>query len=164
LTAQHNQGVIRIIRLVLHTDFAESGSVMPAQVGIQGKQALASGSSAWIPAFAGTTWPRFLSYLYYGGLPVIGALLLTFSLSWLIPSSALAQGCAMCQTVLPQASEPIARGMFWCVLILLTAPFAVCATIGGWLIYQYRRASRSQSFTASVTPLRTALSNGQETV
>lgn len=68
----------------------------------------------------------------------------------------------MCQTVLPQASEPIARGMFWCVLILLTAPFAICSTIGGWLFYQYRCASRGQSFTASVTPSRTALSNGQE--
>lgn len=69
----------------------------------------------------------------------------------------------MCQTVLPQASEPMARGMFWCVLILLIAPFAVCATIGGWLVYQYRRASRGQGFTASGTPLHTALSNGQET-
>jgi hypothetical protein len=55
-------------------------------------------------------------------------------------ANALAQGCAMCQTVLPQANEPIARGMAWCVLLLLTAPFAVCATIGGWLLYQYRRA------------------------
>lgn len=73
----------------------------------------------------------------------------------LIPPSAIGQGCAMCRTVLPQASEPIARGMFWCVLILLTAPFAVCATIGGWLFYQYRRAFRGQRLTASVTPLRT---------
>jgi hypothetical protein len=56
---------------------------------------------------------------------------------------AVAQGCAMCQTVLPHASEPIARGMFWCVLLLLTAPFAVSISIGGWLFYQYRRRQRS---------------------
>ncbi len=50
----------------------------------------------------------------------------------------------MCQTVLPHADEPIARGMFWCVLLLLTAPFVVCAAIGGWLLYQYRRTALSQ--------------------
>lgn len=53
----------------------------------------------------------------------------------------LAQGCAMCQTVMPHADEPIARGMFWCVLLLLTAPFAISAAIGGWLWYHYRRAA-----------------------
>jgi hypothetical protein len=68
----------------------------------------------------------------------------------------------MCQTVLPQAGEPIARGMFWCVMILLTAPFALCATIGGWLVYQYRRAARSQRFTAAIITLRAANTQGQE--
>ena len=94
---------------------------------------------------------------------VILIVLFIAALQGLLSSPAFAQGCAMCQTVLPQASEPIARGMFWCILILLTAPFAVCATISGWLFYHYRRASRSQSFPALVTPLRTAISNRQET-
>src|SRR5262245_27556085 len=57
---------------------------------------------------------------------------------------ALAQGCAMCQTVMPHADEPIARGMFWCVLLLLTAPFAISAVIGGWLWYHYRGAALRQ--------------------
>ncbi|MBI3246478.1 MAG: hypothetical protein HYZ50_08225 [Deltaproteobacteria bacterium] len=57
-------------------------------------------------------------------------------------SSIFAQGCAMCRTVMPQANEPIARGMFWSVLFLMTAPFAVSAIIGGWLFQQYRRARR----------------------
>jgi hypothetical protein len=104
-----------------------------------------------------------LKHIYLKIPPVISFTVFAFAMQGLIPPAAIAQGCAMCQTVLPQASEPIARGMFWCVLILLTAPFAVCATIGGWLLYQYRRASRGQSFTASVSPLRTTLSTGQET-
>jgi hypothetical protein len=57
---------------------------------------------------------------------------------------AFSQGCAMCQTVMPHADEPIARGMLWCVLLLLTAPFAVSATIGGWLWYHYRSAALGQ--------------------
>lgn len=93
----------------------------------------------------------------------IGLAAFTLATQGLLPLSAFAQGCAMCQTVMPQASEPIARGMFWCVLLLLTAPFAVCATIGGWVFYQYRRASRSQSFTASVTLLHPTLANKRET-
>ena len=71
-------------------------------------------------------------------IAIIGFVVLVFSLRGLTVEPAFAQGCAMCQTVLPQADEPIARGMFWCVMILLTAPFAVCATIGGWLVYHYR--------------------------
>ena len=64
-------------------------------------------------------------------------------LAWWTPL-ALAQGCAMCQTVMPHADEPIARGMFWCVLLLLAAPFAISAIIGGWLWYHYRGAALRQ--------------------
>ncbi len=48
----------------------------------------------------------------------------------------------MCRTVMPQAHEPIARGMFWSVLFLMMAPFAVSAVIGGWLWQQYRSLQR----------------------
>lgn len=51
----------------------------------------------------------------------------------------------MCRTVMPQANEPIARGMFWSVLFLMTAPFAVSAIIGGWLLQQYRGCQRHGS-------------------
>lgn len=70
----------------------------------------------------------------------------------------------MCQTVLPQADEPIARGMFWFVLILLTAPFTVCATIGGWLVYQYRRTIPNQNLAASVATPRTENLQAQKEV
>jgi hypothetical protein len=73
----------------------------------------------------------------------------------------------MCQTVMPHADEPIARGMLWCVLLLLTAPFAVCTVIGGWLFYQYRyaarsRATQSQQVKASIIPLHAGVSTQKE--
>lgn len=68
-----------------------------------------------------------------------------------LPSFAYA--CAMCQAVLPQANDPLARGMFWSVLFLLTAPFAVGATIGGWLFWQYRRAAHGRRRSAAIMPV-----------
>jgi len=91
---------------------------------------------------------------------IIRLILCIILLLWLIPPFAAAQGCAMCQTVMPQAGEPIARGMFWCVLLLLTAPFAVCAIVGGWLAYQYRRARRSQNVSTPAITLHPANSQG----
>src|SRR2546425_13177755 len=38
-----------------HFEFEGFRTVMPAQAGIQGEQAAASGYAAWIPAFAGMT-------------------------------------------------------------------------------------------------------------
>ena len=54
--------------------------------------------------------------------------------------SELAYACAMCQTVLPRGDDPLARGLFWSVLILLTAPFVVTGAIGGWIYYHYRKS------------------------
>ena len=53
--------------------------------------------------------------------------------------SELAYACAMCQTVLPRGDDPLAQGLFWSVLILLTAPFVVTGAIGGWVYYHYRK-------------------------
>jgi hypothetical protein len=60
----------------------------------------------------------------------------------------LAQACAMCQTVMPRGGDPLARGLFLSMLILLAAPFVVSAAIGGWLYY----CQRTARFTARVTP------------
>jgi hypothetical protein len=49
--------------------------------------------------------------------------------------------------------------MFWCVLLLLTAPFAVSAAIGGWLFYQYwrhQRSVRDQAVASEALPLPSA--------
>jgi hypothetical protein len=57
--------------------------------------------------------------------------------------SELASACAMCQTVLPRGDDPLARGLFWSMLILLTAPFVVTGAIGGWVYYHYRKSPSS---------------------
>src|SRR5215510_1916643 len=84
------------------------------------------------------------------------AFIVVYALAMLFPSSALAQGCAMCQSVMPHGSEPMARGMFWSVLFLMTAPFVVGVSIGGWLFYQHWHARRAQPTTAPVLPLHLA--------
>ena len=84
------------------------------------------------------------------------ACLVLSALALLFPSHVLAQGCAMCQTVMPHGSEPMARGMFWSVLFLMTAPFVVGVSIGGWLFYQHWHARRAQRTTAPVLPLHLA--------
>jgi hypothetical protein len=78
------------------------------------------------------------------------------ALAMMVPAHTLAQGCAMCQTVMPHGNEPMARGMFWSVLFLVTAPFAVGVSIGGWLFYQHWQARRAQRTAASVLPLHLA--------
>ena len=78
------------------------------------------------------------------------------SLTLMLSAQVLAQGCAMCQTVMPHANEPMARGMYWSVLFLMSAPFTVAASIGGWLFYQYWSARRAQRTAAPVLPLHLA--------
>jgi heme/copper-type cytochrome/quinol oxidase subunit 2 len=95
-------------------------------------------------------------------MSIVVLLLLALGAISVFVAPAAAQGCAMCQTVLPHAAEPIARGMFWCVLLLLAAPFAVSASIGGWLFYQYWRhqqSAREQSLTTEVISLHPAKQN-----
>jgi hypothetical protein len=87
----------------------------------------------------------------------LATLLLVLSIVALqFPFEVLAQGCAMCQTVMPRGDEPMARGMFWSVFLLMTAPFVVGASIGGWVFYQYRNARRAQRTAATVLPLHLA--------
>jgi len=73
--------------------------------------------------------------------------------SVLSSSESFAQGCAMCQTVMPRGDEPMARGMLWSVTLLMVAPFAVGGAIGGWLYYCHRTTRRTpQTVTAVVLP------------
>ena len=58
-------------------------------------------------------------------------------------SENIAQACAMCQTVMPRGNDPMARGLFWGVLILLVAPFLVAGLIGAWLYYHSRIVRRT---------------------
>ncbi len=74
----------------------------------------------------------------------LGILLILFG-EHLAFTGSFAQGCAMCQTVMPGGSDPMAQGLFWGVLILLVAPFLVVGIIGGWLYYHSRSARRLSS-------------------
>ena len=48
----------------------------------------------------------------------------------------------MCRSVVQSPDDPLARGINLSVALLVSAPFAVAGSIGGWLAYTYRRARR----------------------
>lgn len=48
-----------------------------------------------------------------------------------------AQGCAVCLGA--SANDPFARGLNWSILFLAAMPFTIVGSIGGWLLYKYRR-------------------------
>lgn len=56
---------------------------------------------------------------------------------------AAAQGCAMCGTAVSSSKDPLAKGMFVSILIMLAVPNLLLASIGGWLYYTHRRAALS---------------------
>ena len=69
--------------------------------------------------------------------------LLSLALTGLLPARALAQGCAMCKTALSGSEDPLAVGLFWSVMLMMGMPFVLLASVGGWIFYTYRNASRS---------------------
>jgi hypothetical protein len=59
---------------------------------------------------------------------------------WLsLPALALAQGCAMCGTVGQGSQDPLVRGMYYSILLMVSMPFAVVAVVGGWFVYRTRQ-------------------------
>ncbi len=48
----------------------------------------------------------------------------------------------MCRSVVQSPDDPLARGINLSVALLVSAPFAVAGSIGGWLAYTYGRARR----------------------
>lgn len=49
----------------------------------------------------------------------------------------VAQACAVCLG--SSADDPFARGLNWSILFLAAMPFTIVGSIGGWLLYKYRR-------------------------
>lgn len=80
---------------------------------------------------------------------IVGIFLVTASV-FIVVWTEVAQACAMCQAVMPRGDDPLARGLFLSMLILLIAPFVVSAAIGGWLYYCHR-AARSAARVTSET-------------
>jgi hypothetical protein len=54
-------------------------------------------------------------------------------------SGAWAQACAMCKTALANADEATVRAFNWSILLLLSAPYLLAGSVGGWLFYAYWR-------------------------
>jgi hypothetical protein len=67
---------------------------------------------------------------------IVGVGLLT------LPSDLLAQGCAMCKTAVGGPEDPLARGLNVSILFLLSMPFLLTGSVGGWFFYMYRRSRR----------------------
>jgi hypothetical protein len=58
-----------------------------------------------------------------------------------VPTELLAQGCAMCKTI-GGAEDPLARGLNVSILFLVSMPFFLLGSVGGWFYYLYRRSRR----------------------
>lgn len=69
------------------------------------------------------------------------AALLAAAAAWAASPEALAQGCAMCRTAVEGAEDPLARALSWSTLFLLAMPFAVVASVGGWIFFSLRSAA-----------------------
>ena len=78
---------------------------------------------------------RFSRLLLIAGVAAVALLLAA--------PEAAAQGCAMCGTAVSSSKDPLAKGMFVSILIMLAVPNLLLASIGGWLYYMYRRAALS---------------------
>jgi hypothetical protein len=67
------------------------------------------------------------------------ALLLMLAASALAAPEALAQGCSMCRTAVGDAADPLAKALSWSSLFMVSMPFAIFASIAGWLAVSIRR-------------------------
>ena len=70
------------------------------------------------------------------------------------PQEALAQGCAMCQTLLSGANEQVTQGMLRSAFFLMTMPFVVFGSIGGWIFYRYWKMNRSHQAQGTLSSLQ----------
>ena len=75
----------------------------------------------------------------------MGWRLATAVAGWLLATApdAMAQGCSMCRTALGSADDPLARGFYWSILWLMSAPYLLFGLIGGWLVYRHVAAGRA---------------------
>lgn len=56
-----------------------------------------------------------------------------------LPVHSFAQGCVMCGTAAGDGSDPLARSLSTSVLFMMSMPFVVAFSVGGWLVYQHRQ-------------------------
>jgi len=68
----------------------------------------------------------------------------------LAPAGALAQ-CAMCGTALQGENDPIARGLFWSVLFLISLPYTIVGGVFIAFVVLSRRAAKRSARRAEVS-------------
>ncbi len=59
-----------------------------------------------------------------------------------LPSTALAQGCAMCKTALDGPVDPLTEAFNVSSLFLMATPYTVVGTVGAWIYIASRRRQR----------------------
>jgi ABC-type nickel/cobalt efflux system permease component RcnA len=79
------------------------------------------------------------------------AILLGARASW-------AQGCAMCATGLGGVNDPLSRGMNISILFLMSMPFLLTASVGGWLWYSFWRSKQRRPSLRVLRPEREEMS------
>lgn len=60
----------------------------------------------------------------------------------------------MCQTLLSGANEQVTQGMLRSAFFMMTMPFVVFGSIGGWIFYRYWKANRSHRAQGTLPSLR----------
>ena len=71
-------------------------------------------------------------------IPRGAAALTALAAGWLLSPGAMAQGCAMCRTAVEGQDDALSRALSASTLFLLAMPFAVVASVGGWLFFSLR--------------------------
>lgn len=57
----------------------------------------------------------------------------------LLPGEVVAQGCAMCRTVVGGPDDPLTQAFNTSILFLMSMPFVLAASVGTWLVYMHWR-------------------------
>lgn len=71
------------------------------------------------------------------GLGIAGAVALVAVA--LVPAESVGQGCAMCATYLANGQDPRADAFKTSIVFLMSMPFIVVGSAGGWILWMYRR-------------------------
>jgi heme/copper-type cytochrome/quinol oxidase subunit 2 len=75
---------------------------------------------------------------------LLAFLLGLLAMTALVPSLSLAQGCAMCQTTIGGATDPLAKGVNVSILFLMSMPFVLVLSVAGWFFYMHRKSRRAK--------------------
>ena len=67
---------------------------------------------------------------------------------------ALAQGCAMCQTLFPSENAILVQGMLRSAFFLMAMPFVVFGSIAGFIFYRYWKMNRSSRAGGTILPVQ----------